>query len=426
MSSYNFFERSLSRLLKSFPTIHLRAKKGYQNINYILSRLVSSDFQQYELYSYLSFDDFIVNEVDESQVFFGYYDHSPWSADMKFLILNVVIKDVLTLKLYERINGKYLFKKDIVQTSAFNLQQGIRAAWINNDEIIFNCIHKKQLVCSIYNIKNDTKNYFAYPAQEIKDNTIFCIDYSHLDEINKDYGYNLLNKGYSMKDIDGILGYDIADKSVKFNLERKKIDKLSMIKDDIGNCEINHINASPFNNSIMFIYRNKGKNSTSELYHFSFKENNLRRVFSGTIVSHYCWVSPTQILVYLGRKVKDQGYYLIEILDSNSNEINQQHKMGVNGDGHPSLCPNSRFVVYDSYPDRNRYIHLNLYDTQNKKVIEIGRFFSPLKYSGYYRCDLHPRWSPDGNYISIDSSHSGLRRHYIIDVSNIIKKSNMD
>ena len=32
-----------------------------------------------------------------------------------------------------------------------------------------------------------------------------------------------------MKDIDGILGYDIADKSVKFNLERKKIDKLNIV-----------------------------------------------------------------------------------------------------------------------------------------------------------------------------------------------------
>ena len=69
------------------------------------------------------------------------------------------------------------------------------------------------------------------------------------------------------------------------------------------------------------------------------------------------------------------------------------------------------------------YIHLNLYDIETNNVIKIGRFFSPLKFSGYYRCDLHPRWSPDGKYISIDSSHSGLRKHCMINVSNILKKS---
>ena len=54
-------------------------------------------------------------------------------------------------------------------------------------------------------------------------------------------------------------------------------------------------------------------------------------------------------------------------------------------------------------------------------IIEIGKFLSPLDYYDYYRCDLHPRWSPDGKLLSIDSTHSGMRESYIIDVSKIVK-----
>ena len=56
---------------------------------------------------------------------------------------------------------------------------------------------------------------------------------------------------------------------------------------------------------------------------------------------------------------------------------------------------------------------------ESKKIL-IGKFYSPLKFNDYNRCDLHPRWSPEGKYISIDSAHQGDRRTYLIDVSKII------
>ena len=52
-------------------------------------------------------------------------------------------------------------------------------------------------------------------------------------------------------------------------------------------------------------------------------------------------------------------------------------------------------------------------------AILIGKFLSPLKFNGYNRCDLHPRWSPDGKFISIDSTYAGSRKSYLINVSKI-------
>ena len=53
-------------------------------------------------------------------------------------------------------------------------------------------------------------------------------------------------------------------------------------------------------------------------------------------------------------------------------------------------------------------------------VYEVGKFFHPWKYIDAMRCDLHPRWSPDGRFISIDSVFSGIRQSYIIDVSKLL------
>lgn len=41
--------------------------------------------------------------------------------------------------------------------------------------------------------------------------------------------------------------------------------------------------------------------------------------------------------------------------------------------------------------------------------------------AGYFQIDLHPRYSPDGKIIVIDSSHEGLGRQiYLLDISHII------
>lgn len=52
-------------------------------------------------------------------------------------------------------------------------------------------------------------------------------------------------------------------------------------------------------------------------------------------------------------------------------------------------------------------------------MAEIGRFLLPLGLNAASRVDLHPRWSRDGNSISIDAGFSGVRRNYLLDVSGL-------
>ena len=73
-------------------------------------------------------------------------------------------------------------------------------------------------------------------------------------------------------------------------------------------------------------------------------------------------------------------------------------------------------VVTDTYPDRRRI--QSLYVMTGKRVKRIARVFSPFKYGGDTRCDLHPRWSKDGKQICFDASFGGKRSVCVVSVSD--------
>ena len=99
-------------------------------------------------------------------------------------------------------------------------------------------------------------------------------------------------------------------------------------------------------------------------------------------------------------------------------------------DGHPSFSPSKRFILTDTYPDKNHRRTLILYDTKLKQKHILGKFYSlpnkkyskdPNWDSSGMRCDLHPRWNRDGTKVCIDSVHEGYRGMYIIEVPKITK-----
>ena len=51
----------------------------------------------------------------------------------------------------------------------------------------------------------------------------------------------------------------------------------------------------------------------------------------------------------------------------------------------------------------------------------LGHFHSPQEYSGEWRCDTHPRFSPDGKLVCIDGVHGGNGRQlYLLNISEIV------
>ena len=86
--------------------------------------------------------------------------------------------------------------------------------------------------------------------------------------------------------------------------------------------------------------------------------------------------------------------------------------------GHCTYLPGNRWILNDTYPDKERNQHLYLYEVATNRRVPLGHFRSPPEYAGEWRCDTHPRFSPDGRMVAIDSPHGGNGRQlYLIELS---------
>jgi Tol biopolymer transport system component len=133
------------------------------------------------------------------------------------------------------------------------------------------------------------------------------------------------------------------------------------------------------------------------------------------MVSHCFWMNNTEIIAYMRDNVNGDKYYKINI-QSGEREIFGDRVINSYGDGHPSV--HGSRILFDTYPDRSRMKSLFIYDSQNDVLDKAGEFFEPMSYAGECRCDLHPRFSPDGKKVFIDSVHEGKRKLYEISLSS--------
>ena len=61
------------------------------------------------------------------------------------------------------------------------------------------------------------------------------------------------------------------------------------------------------------------------------------------------------------------------------------------------------------------------YEVATGRRVPLGHFHSPPEYTGEWRVDTHPRFSPDGKKVVIDSPHGGHgRQMYLIDIAGIV------
>ena len=127
------------------------------------------------------------------------------------------------------------------------------------------------------------------------------------------------------------------------------------------------------------------------------------------MVSHCFWVNEETVLGYLRGPGGKDGYWLVNVNSGTFVEC-MQNKLARFGDGHPHVYGD--WFVTDTYPDKARMQHLLLCNWKTGELREIGEFFHGFEFEGENRCDLHPRFSPDGIAVFFDSVFTGKRQLY--------------
>jgi hypothetical protein len=180
---------------------------------------------------------------------------------------------------------------------------------------------------------------------------------------------------------------------------------------DVSLHKVNHLMINKKGNGFIFIHRYYYQaRRIDRLIYSDFKT--LKVLIDNEMISHCCWINDITIFGYFRYNGKD-GFYYCDISNNTTTPCEEMNKNTL-GDGHPSFCDD--FIIYDTYPDKSRMQKLMLFNVKSNKIIPLLEVFQNVKYMGQTRCDLHPRFSNDGNLVFFDSVFQGIRRQYYINI----------
>ena len=395
-----------------------------QSCLYRSCSLVLTDDNELNLHTRV-FDD------SNHQVFFGYYDISPFSADESLLLAMHVStkskvsdhKNLAKIGFYN-LNEETPFFNKIDSTMTWCWQQGCRLQWYpanSTRTVLFNTLIGDHYGCIVKDINHKAViKQIPRPIYAVSKDGKWglSINFSRLQRLRPGYGYDVLHDD-TYGDIspinDGIWLIDMST----------GIDRLLFSINEIANYQrvssmegaehyFNHLlfNYSASRFLFVHLWIKEGKRF-SRLLTVDYNGSNIYVVNNEGHSSHYTWKSDTQLLVYATHQLTGLHYYLYEDMTQKRQIIGKNKLVQ---DGHPVFLPNSDAIITDTYPDKCRNQSLLFYDIKKSELKKLGKFYIPSRFSGEIRCDLHPRLSPSGSYLCIDNIHQGKRVMTIIDL----------
>jgi hypothetical protein len=369
-----------------------------------------------------------ITENSKEHFFASYYGINSFDKSERYVtVLETDIKYKLpgedepaTLGLVDLKTNRFI---PLTQTHAWNFQQGCMAHWLGTSPdslIIFNDFRKGKFVAVIMNVhtRKEIKTY-PYPVSAVSSDgkEALSINFSRLRLVRPDYGYG--GNGQEPEneipfpEDDGLFLINLETGSAKLLVTYKQIkDLVPPIKD--GSIEwINHTLFSKNGSKIFFLSRQWDINSwiTTSLT-VNRDGTNLQRCFPDNWAgSHFDWLNDDELMVTANWEGKQYAHVLFT-------PGKQNYKRLGNGlldyDGHGTFSPDQKWMVTDTYPATGlREQKIYLMDMKSQSVLSLGRFIEPEEFTGHWRCDIHCRWSPEGDMIGFNSTFTGSRQVYI-------------
>jgi hypothetical protein len=150
--------------------------------------------------------------------------------------------------------------------------------------------------------------------------------------------------------------------------------------------------------------------------------SDLRIVIPNGYASHFIWRDATHILAqakdWLGNK--EWGNFLFQ--DKASGIVSEIGHGVLDNGGHLSYLNQNEWILNDTYPKGTRRIQTpHLYHIATARRIDLGHFPLPQEYKGEWRCDCHPRISPDQRWVCIDAPDGAQGRQlHLIDIQGLM------
>lgn len=365
---------------------------------------------------------------------FGYYDKLQFDPTGRYVLSNEVTfegrsplpTDSIRVGLID--TGDKDRYTDLGASAAWNWQQGCMLQWIpgSKTDVIWNDRVDGQFVSHIMNVKTGKKRTIPSPVYTLSPDGKWGItcDFRRLNDVRPGYGYAGLpdpNFDKRIPDDIGIWRVDLTTGKRTLLISVADAAAIPYPGGYSNNAKhwFNHLLISPDGSRFIFLHRwrgdKEGKSFSTRLFTANAQGKELYVTDPHGKTSHFIWRDPQHILAWAWHPSKGDKFYLYKDRTDQVVAIGPD-VMTVNGHCTYLNRDNNRWILNDTYPDKERNQNVYLYDVQTGVRRPLGSFHAPPEYNGEWRCDTHPRSSPDGRKVVIDSAHNGGRQMYLIEL----------
>jgi hypothetical protein len=299
-------------------------------------------------------------------------------------------------------------------------------------EVVWNDRDDKSFVCRRMDVV--TRNVSTIPravyALTPDAKAAVTVDFRRLNDVRPGYGYAGLSdphQGELAPADTGIWRVDLTTGKDELILSLADVLKAGKPSDSWKGAKhwFNHLLVNPDGSRFVFLHRWRPAGVTR-----AFRTRMLTATLAGKDVyvvdpsgntSHFIWRDPAHLTAWTQPALAPAGFY---VFTDRKDEVEPIGAGVMTVNGHNTYLPGNKWILNDTYPDKDRLQHPYLYEVATGKKVALGHFLSPKEYDGEWRCDTHPRFSPDGKLVCIDSPHTGEgRQMHVIDVSKIVAES---
>lgn len=368
---------------------------------------------------------------------FGYYDKWQFDPTDRYVLgmevgfehRSPVPGDKIRIGMVDlRDNDRWI---DLGETGAWNWQQGCMLQWLpgSSSEVIYNDRDGDRLISHVLDTRTGKKRTLPGP--------VYCVSPDGKWAVNPDFGrLNDTRPGYGYPVRDPYADVQAPDKTGiwRMNLVTGKRELIityaqaAAIPYKMGSWEgskhkFNHLLYSPTGHRFIFLHRRRGGSNPeaggTRMFTVKADGTDLYVVDPYGETSHFIWRDDQHIMAWARHPSHGRKFYLYR---DKSEQVEVVAPDDMPENGHNTYVPGTkyRWVLNDTYPDKQRLQHPYLYDLEQRRRYPLGHFLSPAVYTGEWRCDTHPRASRNGKMVCIDSPHNGGRQMYLFDISGIV------
>lgn len=368
------------------------------------------------------------------------------------------VDDVASIILYDTSKPQYPTKV-IAETRAWNWALAARQQWLDNERVIFNDWQSGELISCVLDLGSGQKRHLPMAIHSVSSDGMWALapNFGRLRRLYSTYGYA---DGDSPSFVDpapkddGLYLLDVVSGDYKLVLSIAEI--VESVRPTVRNRDfwVTHPTFNPSGSRFCFFLRYMTEEGFLYSKFLVAERNTMSfRLIAEEYVSHFDWHDDDRLLVWMRNvpfisAIREQSWLgspLPRALISAARTVRRKffpearlsgrlHMLNVHTgqntlfapdtitlDGHQMFSPNREWLITDTYADGHGYRKLLLLNISSEVSVELASLHSPPEFGvGEIRCDLHPRWSPNGSEVCFDSTHEGSRQVYVASLGGIL------